>query len=111
MEGVAQSGAEFAHLPVVCREASTPFSQNTVQLTQQEYVDLKWQAHYWKAQHARALDRAAAWKREAEKWQARVRDLKQRLYGKKSERSSVVTAQHKPKPSRPRGHQRGVPGR
>ena len=110
MEGVAQSGAEFVHLPVVCHEASTPFSQNTVQLTQQEYVELKWQAHYWKAQHARALDRAAAWKREAEKWQARVRDLKQRLYGKKSERSSVVTALHKPKPSRPRGHQRGVPG-
>ena len=104
MEGVAQSGAQFAHLPVVCREASTPFSQNTVQLTQQEYVELKWQAHYWKAQHARALDRAAAWKREAEKWQARVRDHKQRLYGKKSDRASVVTSQLKPNPSRPRGH-------
>jgi len=32
-----------------------PFvAQKTVTLTQQEYIELKWQAAYWKSHHARA---------------------------------------------------------
>ena len=29
------------------------FSQQTVVLTKQAYIELKWKANYWRAQHAR----------------------------------------------------------
>ena len=60
MEGIAQPGPDSAKLPVAHREEGTPFSQRTVVLTQQEHIQLKWEAHYWKTHHARALEREAA---------------------------------------------------
>ena len=29
---------------------TTPFAQQTVVLTKQAYIELKWQANYWRAQ-------------------------------------------------------------
>src|SRR5712691_8036593 len=65
-----------------------PFSQQTVVLTKQAYIEIKWEANYWRAQHARLVEREAALKREVETLQATIRDLKQRLYGTKSEQST-----------------------
>jgi hypothetical protein len=69
---------------------TTPFSQQTVVLTKQAYIELKWEANYWRAQHARLVEREAALKREVETLQATIHDLTQRLYGTKSERTSGV---------------------
>ena len=33
-------------------DKATPFSHQTVVLTKQDYIALKWEAHYWRAQHA-----------------------------------------------------------
>jgi len=69
---------------------ATPFAQQSVVLTKQAYVELKWQAHYWQAQHARALEREAALIAKVEALEATVRDLTQRLYGTKSEKTQVL---------------------
>lgn len=65
----------------------TPFSQTMVQLTKQKYIQLKWDSRYWHRQHDRALSREAALKQENEGLQAQIRNLKQRLYGKRSEKT------------------------
>lgn len=112
MEGIAQPGADSAKLPVAYREGSTLFSQRTVVLSQQEHIQLKWEARYWKSHHARALEREAALKKALEQSEAQVRDLKQRLYGKKSEKGVARRdgPQTKAGSSRPRGQQAGRPG-
>ena len=50
-----------AYVPVSGKNA-TPFSQQTVVLTKQDYIALKWEANYWRAQHARLVQREAALK-------------------------------------------------
>ena len=76
-----------AYAPVSGKNA-TPFSQQTVVLTKQDYIALKWEANYWRAQHARLVQREAALKAQVEALEAQRRDLTQRLYGKKSEQSA-----------------------
>ena len=83
----------------------TPFSQTMVQLTKQEYIQLKWDSRYWHRQHDRSLARELALKQENERLQAQLRDLKQRLYGKRSEKT-IAQSESLPnagKSSRPRG--------
>ncbi len=112
MERVPHQAAGPAKLPVVYRKDAAPFSQRTVELTQAEHIQLKWEAHYWKTQHARALEREAALKGALEQSRARVRDLTQRLYGKRSEKGAARPdgAQCQRRPSRPRGQQVGSKG-
>jgi hypothetical protein len=56
--------------------------------------------------------REAALKQEVDLLNARIRDLEQRLYGKRSEKGTTTSEAQagEAKPSRPRGHQRGSPG-
>ncbi|MEE9148504.1 MAG: IS66 family transposase [Candidatus Tectomicrobia bacterium] len=68
--------------------SATPFSQQSVVLTKQAYIALKWEANYWRAQHARLVERGASLKSEVEALEATVRDLKQRLYGTKSDKTA-----------------------
>jgi transposase len=100
---------EFAS---VSDEKATPFSQQPVVLTKQDYIALKWQANYWQAQHARLQEREAALKAQVAALEAQVCDLTPRLYGTKSEKSAGSDMADAPKPSssRPRGHQSGRPG-
>jgi len=97
------------HQPAVFRKEGTPFSKAIVSLTKQEYIQLKWDGRYWKRQHDRAVVRAAAFKQELELAQARIRDLEQRLYGKRGEKGTTASEAQPGgvKPSRPRGQ---VPG-
>ena len=77
-----------SELAPVNEGGGTPFSQQTVVLTKQAYIELKWQANYWRAQHERLLKREAALQAEVAALQATIRDLTQRLYGAKSEQSA-----------------------
>src|SRR5437763_390685 len=103
------STSEFA--PVNGKSA-TPFSQQIVVLTKQDYIRLKWEANYWRAQHACLVQREAALKTQVEGLEAQVRDLNQRLYGTKSEKSagSEAASQSKPASPRNRGQQPGMQG-
>src|SRR6266478_6302419 len=42
-------------LAPVHSSGTTPFSQQPVVLTKQAYIELKWEANYWRAQHERVL--------------------------------------------------------
>jgi len=103
------STSEFA--PVNGKSA-TPFSQQRVVLTKQDYLRLTWEANYWRAQHACLVPREAALKAQVEVLEAQVRDLNQRLYGTKSEKSagSEAAGQSKPASPRNRGQQPGTQG-
>lgn len=104
-----------ASLPAVAGEiVTTPFSQNRVQLTQAEHIELKWQGNYWKSQHGHLKRQNEELKQELALAHANIRDLKQRLYGKKSEkgtakRDKLTTDEHLAS-SRPRGQQKGSQG-
>src|SRR6266568_4089249 len=100
-----------AYVPV-SGETTTPFSQQSVVLTKQDSIALKWEANYWRAQHARLVQREAALKAQVEALEAQLRDLTQRLYGTKSEQSAASEALGKVNEVQPRkrGQQPGTPG-
>jgi transposase len=91
---------------------STPFAQQTVVLTKQAYIQLKWELRYWRAQYQRALAREAALKAEVEAQQATIRDLRQRLYGTQSEKTAGPNrvSESLAGSLRKRGQQPGSPG-
>jgi len=112
MEGRAHPITSSNQLPVADREAWTPFSQETVLLSKQDHIRLKWKSHYWKRQHDRVIARETALKHELESARAEIRDLKQRLYGKHSEKGASKPDRQSSKgtPSRPRGQTPGTRG-
>jgi transposase len=79
-----------------------------------QVVELRTQAHFWRAQHERAVQREADLKAQVQRLQGEIRELERRLYGRKSETSSATN----PKPNAPprntkprsRGQQRGSKG-
>jgi transposase len=86
---------------------------NLLAITQKELTRLKWEGNYWKAQHQRACEREVRLKEELEQKEALIRDLRHRLFGKKSETCNVQQAiEQQPTQvlHRPRGQQRGSRG-
>src|SRR2546427_8323940 len=75
-----------SELAPVHRSGTTPFSQQTVVLTKQAYIELKWEANYWRAQHARLVEREEALKGGGEALQNNNPDLTQRLYRAKNQK-------------------------
>jgi transposase len=86
---------------------------HTIRYLQQQLLELRCQANYWRAQHQRAVQREAALAAQVRHLQAEIRELKKRLFGRKSETSST---QSKPSQNtdnskpRSRGQQRGSSG-
>jgi transposase len=81
-----------------------------------QIVELRWQANYWQAQHQRARQREAELAEQNRLLQGEIRELKRRLFGRKSETSSatkpVARGQTQPedKQRRKRGQQPGSKG-
>lgn len=99
-------------LQEVFKEAFPPFSMQHVWLTKQEHIQLKADVAFWKAQHARSVEREKVLKKELEQAQGEIRDLHQRLYGTKSEKGTSRNDKQfvGPKSSRGRGQQKGSKG-
>ena len=112
MENTQPQLSSTATYAPVSGEKATPFSKQTVVLRKQDYIALKWEANYWRAQHARLVQREAALKAHVEGLEAQLRDLTQRLYGKKSEPSAGSEALGMSNEAHPRkrGQQPGTPG-
>jgi len=104
--------ADSHYLPVVVGDKNpTPFSQETVTILKTEYIELKAAAGYWKALHARAQKQIDELKGQVEHWKGKFRKFKQRLFGKKSEKSSKKERSGKANASgRKRGQQTGSAG-
>src|SRR6266849_4653055 len=60
-----------------------------------QIVELRWQANYWQAQHQRARQREAELAEQNRLLQGEIRELKRRLFGRKSETASST------KPTKP----------
>ena len=108
----------------------TPFAQVLVTLTKQDHIELVRQANDWKSEHQRAIARIkqletnhrlameqaalreVALHSELEIAKGKIRDLKKRLFGRKSEQSAATekAPAGEVKPPRSRGQQRGAPG-
>jgi transposase len=101
-----------SELALVNGKGATPFAQQTVVLTKQAYIELTWQANYWRAQYEQLVERETALKAEVEAHQATIRDLTQRLYGTKSEKATHLNKAGAPPHVSPRkrGQQPGSPG-
>ena len=109
MESALPQESVSAALPSGSGSEVAPFARQTVELTKQAYIELKWAAHYWKAQYDRAAAREAALKQEVAAQQAQIRDLTHRLYGKKSEKGAGKKPPQAPSRRR-RGQQQARPG-
>jgi len=105
MENAKPQPLSTAASTPVCDQSAMPFSQQTVMLTKQDYIALKWEAHYWRAQNEQSLQREATLKAQVVACEAQIRDLTQRRYGKKSEKSAGSEALGKSAvaPARKRG--------
>jgi len=120
--------------PAVSDARPVPFAAVYVRLTKQEHVELVMQANGWRSMHRRAVERAQ-WREgryprvlrqiksqaadrevvllgELEAAHAKIRDLQQRMFGRKSERRKGGTEQRAQALALclRRGHQRGAPG-
>lgn len=113
---------------------SMPYAEVFVTLSKQEHIALVCAANYWKMEHRRAVERALSTESvyqerlrqaaqgakerevellgELEAAHAKIRDLEQRLFGRKSERGWVIDDQHRQDAGGPRrrGQQRGAAG-
>jgi transposase len=114
MESTAHRQSNTSGSAKTRRTALPAFYKNKVCLTQAELIELKWQGNFWKSQHAQLRKKSLILQQELDNARARIRDLKHRLYGKKSEKkggiqSAQMVATDAP-PRRPRGQQKGSLG-
>jgi transposase len=86
---------------------SSPFSQQWVTITKQEHIDLTCRASYWEAQHARAKSEIEKLRQEAIRKDAKIKDLQNRLFGKKSEKSSALKSEKAGQGDTPSKRKRG----
>lgn len=92
---------------------STPFAGVFVTISKEEHIRLKCESAYYRGQHQQALRRESALKQKIEDLEARVRDLVQRLFGRRSEKGTSDSEQQAARtcgPRRPRGQQRNSTG-
>jgi hypothetical protein len=116
MEGIATTHLTAKpHQPRACLDEKqpSPFSQEWVTITKQEHIELNCRANYWEAQHARVKSQLEEAKQEILLRDAKIKDLQNRLFGKKSEKDTAVKSEKgnsTPKSSRNRGQQPGSCG-
>lgn len=87
-------------------------STKRVWVAKEEYIQLRWGAAYWKAQHGGAVEREKQLKSENLSLRARVRELESQLWGRKSEQAKGGRAGSSSRQAsgRPRGQQKGKRG-
>jgi transposase len=99
--------------PFVDENGATPFARQWVRITKQEHVELQWQASYWEAQHNRLKTKNEELKQELILKEAKIKDLRNRVFGKKSEKRGSHPSENgdsSASSKRPRGHVPGRPG-
>ncbi len=98
-----------AHQPVdILNEPSAQ-----VVIFEKEYLELKSTVGYWRAMHGKAIFREKILKQTIKEQEGQIRDLRHRIFGKKSEKPNARDEKGKskdPKPKRHRGQQPGSEG-
>ena len=110
--------ASQKQLPLYTQETSGqvfdfPKSPRQILISEQEFLQFKWEVNYWKSLHKRAKEREEKLKKELQEKEGKIRDLTKRLFGKSNEKSNSGKNEGGSKPSkspRPRGQQPGEKG-
>jgi transposase len=102
-------------LPVYTPEINDQVIEISPQIliSEKEYLELKSEVGYWQAMHKNAISREKKLKQTIKALEGKIRDLRNRLFGKKSEKKSSSSDKDKsksPTSKRPRGQQRGSMG-
>ena len=82
-------------------------------ILEKEYLGLRWEVGYWQAMHAKAISREKKLKQTVKELKGEIRGLRNRLFGKKSEKKSSSKEEGKSRssdPKRSRGQQPGSKG-
>ena len=90
-----------------------PESPRQIFISEQEFLQLKWEVNYWKSLHKRAKEREEKLKKELQEKEGKIRDLTKRLFGKSNEKSNSGKNEGGLRPTkslRPRGQQPGKKG-
>lgn len=119
--------ADWSEFICELRHEVAKLAQEVAELRQEnaelhrENAELKQQAGYWKAQHARAIERERQRTADLEQLRGENRELRSQIFGQRSEKSSTKdrsnhldgedgATEPSPSPPQPRGQQRGKPG-
>jgi|SaaInlV_200m_DNA_3_1039701.scaffolds.fasta_scaffold10524_2 transposase len=84
-----------------------------ISISEKEYLGFKCEVGYWRTMHEKAFLREEILKQKVKEQEGKIRDLKGRLFGKKSEKKSSSKDDNKSNSStsnRPRGQQPGSKG-
>lgn len=84
-----------------------------ITISEKKYLGLKCEVGFWRTMHEKAIQREEILKQTVKEQEGKIRDLKGRLFGKKSEKKSSSKDDNQSKPStsnRPRGQQPGSKG-
>jgi len=84
-----------------------------IHISEKEYLGLKSEVGYWQAMHKKAILREEKLRQTIKEQEGKIRDLKSRLFGKKSEKKSSNkdgSTSNPPTSKRPRGQQPGSKG-
>jgi transposase len=80
-------------------------------ISEKEYLELKCEVAYWQVMHKKAVLREEKLKKRVEKQKGQIRDLRDRIFGKKSEKKNSGKDENKSSNfTRPRGQQSGSEG-
>ncbi len=82
-------------------------------ISEKEYLELKCELGYWRGMHNKAIIREEILKQKIKEQEGQIRDLRHRVFGKKSEKKSSSKNDGNSKdsdPKRPRGQQPGSNG-
>lgn len=85
----------------------------TIVILEKDYLELKSEVGYWKAMHAKAVEREQSLKDKIKVLEGQIRDLKQRVFSKQNEKTGTKKGEGKStssNPKRPRGQQPGSEG-
>ncbi len=86
---------ESSNLVVAISTPPVLFTQEMVSITKQEHIELTHQANYWQAQHSKAKEKITQLEQKVLCLEGKVKDLKNRLFGKHSEKSKYSGSSEK----------------
>ncbi len=113
METITPNPAQASH-PATGNDVErvNPFSQEWVTITKEEHIELIHRASYWEAQYRQLKQKFAKAEAESQRKDAKIKDLQNRLFGKKSEKQGAAKSEKGDNPAaeRKRGQQPGRGG-
>ena len=94
MEAIPHKKQQVPHPPTGRDvEQASPFSREWVTISKEEHIALTHRANYWEAQYAQLKRKFAKQEEESQRKDAKIKDLQNRLFGKKSEKQGSAKSE------------------